>query len=85
MYQNLRWGVHARQLVQPYNCATVLLLEFHGADINQGATRTGGLQLEQYAAQADLGEPGQAGEQHQVLTSRSLADQAQVPDQTRDM
>ena len=70
------------------NGTTVLLIEFHGAGTNQGATGTGGLQLEpqvsQDAAQVEPGEPGQAGEQHKDL-SRFLGDQTQVLDQTRDL
>ena len=89
MDQNLSWGVNATQSVQRYNCATVLLIEFHGAGTNQGATGTGGLQLEPQvskdAAQVEPGEPVQAGEQHQDLTSRFLGDQTQVLDQTRDL
>ena len=91
MDRNLSWGVHATQSVQLYNCATVLLLEFHGAGTTQGAT--GGPQLEPQvskdAAQVEPGEPVQAGEQHQDLTSRFLGDQTQVLDQiqvkTRDL
>ena len=89
MDRNLSWGVHATQSVQRYNCATVLLLEFHGAGTNQGETGTGGLQIEpqvsQDEAQVGPGEPVQAGEQHQDLTSKFLGDQTQALDQTWDL
>ena len=89
MDRNRSWGVHATQSVQRYNCATVLLIEFHEAGTNQGATGTGGLQIEpqvsQDAAQVGPGELVQAGELHRDLTSRFLGDQTQVLDQTRDL